>query len=142
MKVSELMVGDLCLVNRDNLCIKKGTIVRISCIDADNRLKEKGLIGCTHCYPLDKDQDNGGIWCEYLDPIPLTPEILEKNGWKHDFDEVYVWKDGAAHYISIDLDGKTRIYVANLYIFGMALGYVHELQHALRLCGIEKEIEL
>ena len=75
-------------------------------------------------------------------PIPLTPEILKKNGWKQDFDEVYVWKDGAAHYISIDLDGKTRIYVATLYIFGMALGYVHELQHALRLCGIEKEIEL
>lgn len=77
---------------------------------------------------------------EYLDvePIPITPEILEKNGWKYESTiKAYERKDGA-YYISIDIEGKTRIYVCNDYIFGMALGYVHELQHALRLVGLSE----
>jgi hypothetical protein len=69
-------------------------------------------------------------------PIPLTAEILEKNlatepqiawcvGWnKKDDIHVEIKRDdlNAAFYGVID--------------------FVHQLQHALRLCGIEKEIVL
>lgn len=76
-----------------------------------------------------------------FEPIPITPEILEKNGFIWDAKiQLYVWKyDG--YYVSCDLHGKTRIYVGNDYILGLPL-YVHQLQNALTLCGINKEIEL
>lgn len=84
-----------------------------------------------------------------LEPIPITPEILEKNGFKQDpksrsrkshqiiTNDVYIsWWKGRLNIMykpfvghstnHINCDGK----------------YVHELQHALRLAGIEKEILL
>lgn len=84
-----------------------------------------------------------------LEPIPLTPEILEKNGFSgegynmgvigfhtdpipevKDGYEVFIWKD-------MCLEIKHGFTHLKRYTF-----YVHELQHALKLCGIEKEIEL
>ena len=68
------------------------------------------------------------------EPIAITPEILEKNGWKR-VDEIFMEK---------------RVY-ENIYFswadrYGAVLSqnghymcdckYVHELQHALRLCGL------
>lgn len=139
MKANELMIGDYMRINRDGLCIKKGTIVEVRGIDADEKLIEKGLIGSTICHPLDDNQFDGGIWCEYLDPIPITPEILEKNGWK----EAQFWHEYQ--------DGKNTIQSCLPDMRGIINGveiqhfkceYVHQYQHLLRLCGIEKEIVL
>ena len=66
--------------------------------------------------------------------IPLTAEILEKNfpntdsglGWFPDGDGFHC--DTSYSEGDILASGFFR--------------YVHELQHALRLCGIEKEIEI
>ncbi len=70
-------------------------------------------------------------------PIPLTPEILEKNGFvvesRHCHGEPLqycVITDG----LWIDISGEN--------FFEGELEYVHELQHTLRLCEIEKEIIL
>ena len=88
-----------------------------------------------------------------LQPIPLTTEILEKNFKSkelpddpygayffggNDYIEVYIkeYTDGLwqVEIDEIEMDGLPcwRMYVSDLY----------ELQHALRLCGIDKEIEL
>lgn len=166
MKVTELMIGDWVRINRDGLCIKKGTIVEVRGIDGDNKFPEKDLHGVADCRPLDKSQFQGGIWCEYLDPIPLTPEILEKNGFdlngiptemvpveERDYsDDTYVWQER---------DELGNLFTVSLYDQNDGLGTwscevvdcpkgsmeiiiksVHELQHVLRLCGIEKEIIL
>lgn len=89
------------------------------------------------------DGQNGGIEaCDYeLFPIEITPAILEKNGFIWDAKiQLHVWKyDG--YYVSCDILGKTRIYVGNDYVLGQSF-YVHQLQNALTLCGIDKEIEL
>ena len=91
-----------------------------------------------------------------LQPIPLTPEILEKNGFKKgDFMEIenqHTWT------LVLDTIHYVSLWTRNLYdnadegwVFkaetsqvngGLSLNAVHELQHALRLCGIEKEIEI
>ena len=63
---------------------------------------------------------------EKLQPIPLTPEILEKNGFSRNGLDIALFDRKG---------GDDFIGAANLQ-------YVHELQHALRLCGIKKEIEL
>ena len=78
-------------------------------------------------------------WNE-VQPIPLTPEILEKNGFvKHDtWDEWVHYETG----IFIDFTLLVDEYGFHLDIPNARIKYVHELQHALKLCGIEKEIEL
>lgn len=139
MKANELFTGALARVNRDGLCIKKDTIVEVRGIDADDKLAGKGLVGSAHCRPLDNNQFDGGIWCEYLDSIPLTPEILEKNGFKDGqyFAELYIqgW-----HVIS---DARNLCMECERgWHMNIPCRCVHQLQHALRLCQIEKEIEL
>ncbi len=75
-----------------------------------------------------------------LEPIPLTPEILEKNGFvEHDtWNEWVHYTDG----IFIDFTLLVGEDDFHLDIPNTRIKYVHQLQHALRLCGIEKTIEL
>ena len=87
-------------------------------------------------------------WYEYdeIEPIPLSAEILEQNGLEKkdyrygiyddysDF-EIYEYNDGtwlvSYHCCEMSLpDEQLLIY------------YVHQLQHFVRHCGIEKELIL
>ena len=73
-------------------------------------------------------------------PIPLTPEILEKNGFikvnSQRYDYGYPDTDC---YVKVN-PKKNMIHVngrnanSNLY----SHSFVHELQHALRLCGLNE----
>ena len=88
------------------------------------------------------------ICSDDIRPIPLTPEILEKNGFTKLEDESgkqrYRWEYADGIHISIDFtDTDPWVHVSNRCYFAVPYcEYVHQLQHALRLCGIEKEIEL
>ena len=151
---NELMAGDYLRVNCAGRCIKKGTIVEVRGIDADNTFRFGELIGSATCHPLDDTQFDGGIWCDYLDPIPLTPEILEKNGFKR-VKYGYGWKEHIGGYTGQITSSTTPIeimyydeghcVVSNPHIGRMFQGSidgVHELQHCLKLCGINKTIKL
>jgi hypothetical protein len=88
-----------------------------------------------------------------IDPIPLTPEILEKNRFKS-WEHGYIWKE------RIGMGGQTTSATSPIEIiiyegchsvimnphdgidFQGSIDTVHELQHALRLCKIDKTIEL
>ena len=71
-------------------------------------------------------------------PIPLTPEILEKNG----FWVLEKVDNGAEEYIAYATDGLIFHYNrGNDYYFPntpISWKYVHQLQHALRLCGLDE----
>lgn len=80
-----------------------------------------------------------------IEPIPLTPEFLEKNfgearnGGYFDGDEFYEL------FIIEVTDGtwiikQDNIEFSNIPRQQVMVSYVHELQHALKFCGIEKEI--
>ena len=76
-------------------------------------------------------------------PIPLTPEILEKNGIDWDCGCGYFKED--KHYIlelfkGVDNKIDWSINLAEYTI--MRIEYVHQLQNTIRVCGIEKEIIL
>lgn len=74
-----------------------------------------------------------------LRPIPLTPEILEKNGFK---DEGYFARlDVGEYHILCDTKNVAILHREHTNI-DVPIYYVHELQHALRLCKIEKVIVL
>lgn len=90
----------------------------------------------------------------YIKPIPITPEILEKNGWKvkKGFVQHGNFGDGPLMLWHTEENKILRNFTHELEISDLSTdkgfrvriecNYVHELQHALRLCGIEKEIEL
>ncbi len=128
MKANELMIGDF-LLGYDNKPLK---VISIA---------EDGIY-------FDSKDGEGVSSFDNLSPIPLTPEILEKNGfeeciwggkksWRRRYlvhNEVLICIDGR--------DGGFKHFGYQGYESQICLFYVHELQHALRLCGIEKEIVL
>lgn len=78
---------------------------------------------------------------EFLKPIPLTPEILENNGFEYINDEYGCWlmsKIELRERVPHNCLFEVEIRISEKTIF---LHYVHELQHILRLCMIEKEIK-
>lgn len=70
---------------------------------------------------------------DICEPIPITPEILEKNGIRYQFGHPW-WQAAEME------DGVFEIHLTEKST--MLLKYVHQLQHALKLCGISKNIEL
>ena len=77
------------------------------------------------------------------EPIPLTPEILEKNGFVFDCD---FWTIANPRYNNVRMVTYYSIGddVADAFLGhwafdeNYAIDYVHELQHALRLCGLDE----
>lgn len=100
---------------------------------------------------------------DQIEPIPLTQEILEKNGFKFDgsgqcsmmFLSEPRFSEELRFNIYVGLKRKTiEVFAAhpierlpnwrksNKVYLEVCGCYVHELQHTLRLCGIDKEIEI
>lgn len=81
-------------------------------------------------------------------PIPLTADILIDNGLKPHIPKILRWADDATngrHAINAQVEKDGEIYIETispLNAIVVAALYVHTLQHAMRLAGIEKEIKL
>lgn len=139
MKVNELMVGDFIYQHhpKDNT----PHIVKVS-VDTLN-LMDRMKIGFI--------QEQSPLY-RIIEPIPLTTEILEKNGFKkYDGNKwlAYKYEDDDYTKKSLyqvlwstdDLYLEISSYTPNTGNFNrIGIRYVHELQHALKLCGIEKNI--
>ena len=65
-------------------------------------------------------------------PIPLTPEILEKNGWWYEIEDM--WLHDEANFCIEKWNGKLQCYDINQ----IKLYSVHQLQQILRLCGLNE----
>ena len=92
------------------------------------------------------DIDGIDVACKDSDlkPIPLTPEILEKNGWKKQ-------KRGNGYvgfsfkrnkFPTIHFQGIELLYVNVPSISSIFLRYVHDLQHLLFGLGLDNNINL
>lgn len=129
MKVNELMIGDWV----------------VSEIEGAGRITE---LGRDWCVALTYGKNNNAVTGELrqLQPIPLTPEILKKNGFGYVEGDEYSTYHPTHFYLgesqfckSMDLHIGTYnkgIFWVNIRqnaIYGIR--YVHELQHALRMCG-------
>jgi hypothetical protein len=136
MKATDLMIGDWVLYDgKPNIITEVSEIIH----------GEATVCFVGNNYMANMDE---------IEPIPLTPEILEKNGFTKSTPPPGI------HAKCYELDNKKDKY--NLTIadynrykrlllnvdsedsecFNIKCDYVHELQHALRLCRIKKEIEL
>lgn len=74
-------------------------------------------------------------------PIPLTPEILEKNGWKS-INGKYALKIKNANYVVLEFteDGIYTYINENTMLF--TIKYIHELQRLLFGIGLNSEMEV
>ncbi len=147
MEAKDLMIGDwVCYSRPNNYCTKVEGINRTSDGELD-------YIRC-HRDPNDRlseKQRYEDFALDILSFIPLTPEILEKNGWVYNNeDEKFfpqTWVGGGLMLQGTD-DCGYRIVVTSDYDdedtnnTPFIILYVHELQHALRLRRIKKEIVL
>lgn len=142
IKISDLSVGDWVALETADLKIEHGDIATAFVEEVRKPICVQSILGedklvFARAYHLD---DYGTIYAkeEYLRPIPITPEILEANGIHktYECDEYAVYK-GEGFSITE--------YYTDLWSFEsrrdrVTIRRVHQLQHALRLAGVEKEI--
>ena len=117
IKCRALMVGDWC-------CDKHGFPMQITTVGDD--------------YAYATFEGNEGDPWEFDDkddqprPIILTPEILEKNGWWYDGDDM--WQHEEVGFYIEKCNERFRCYDIN----DIKLDSVHQLQQTLRLCGLNE----
>ena len=134
MKAEELMLGDYV---RD----KHGHFVKVKEIYSDSIFTEDG------------EYEGEQLMVGEFEPIPIIEEILEKNGFQS-FKHGQIWKE------RIGMGGQTTSATSPIEViiyegghsviinphegkeFQGYIGSVHELQRVLRICGIEKEINV
>ena len=82
-----------------------------------------------------------------IEPILINKEILEKNGFVKD-DNDDCWGDANCFFIPNYVDKKIISWETHIEPdsgigdFSGKLRYVHELQHALKVCGIYLELKV
>ena len=170
MKAEELMIGDWVNIVADDKLFPeelKGQIIPCKVIGFDDKpivhpsYTEKGIDLKPQFGMMVKVANNFDYMYfvpERLSPISLTPEILEKNGLETDDGAHFSiqGQDNILELLLVELpfDGYTfdivrtertinkcnqRCYIDRYFA---SIDYVHQLQQALKLCGIEKEIVL
>ena len=104
------------------------------------------------------ETEGGRMFCEIteLKPIPLTPEILEKNGFEKVESQWYMCEHNGIHISVIvwenqrgrieisytsPFDDDNPLYIAD-FTANIPHIAVHHLQRVLLLAGVEKEIEV
>lgn len=119
MKANELMIDDW-----------------VECVDSTHKKKVYAQIEAIEegqtCILVRLGNCNWFLDISFIKPIPLTIKIIEKNGIMYKWG--MLWYQGRYDETGFEFHFNNDC--------TMHLQYVHELQHALRLCGIEKEIEL
>lgn len=127
MKATDLMIGDWVCVN--------GLTQQVFDL-AYNQNEKELTIGVL-------DPQGDVYQCFYgfdnVESIPLTAEILEGNGF-----DVMVYDNGDKlfAYGSLCILEHKGLLTFKISDCRKKISHVHELQHVLKLCGIEKEIEL
>ncbi len=150
IKPEELRIGDYVRVSSDNCMIPKGAVCKVVVIDSERACEDKkGLAGLLQIV-REEWEISHGIWSDYIEGIPLTPEILEKNGWNKRHDptsscDIYS-KGKDAFYVSLEQsiykkqEGFELVVADSTYRFGNKLQYVHQLQHILWALGEDAEL--
>ena len=135
LKIKDLSIGDWVKAGGEPAKVLQLGIV--------GRNKAKGLSGQTYGFLTSSD----------IEPIPITPEILKANGWtwdgmyarlridehshfeyyKHECRLTKLWK-------GID-EWQNHVEVSEI-TFHCHCRAVHQLQHALRLAGLNEDIRL
>ena len=147
MKASELTLGSWVIATNNGVCPLPGKIAemlpragRVVGIDGD----------CVWLSFVDF-----GFMLDAIEPVELTAEILKKNGFENtsviivgtpkmrwvsedERTEITIWIDDTT-----PMEIRKNVYYEDEETYTLPSPVcVHELQNAIRLCGIDKEVQL
>lgn len=138
MNKLEYIPGDLVMIKESSLQFAKNKIFKvISSLSG----------GFLNVVMLNDSSTKYSISNNAIRQIPLTPDILEKNGWRTQ-NRWYYYLDVAEGFISyIDIDFKHKSNKGHLYVEidgnnMVEIQYCHELQHFLFGLGLNSEMEV
>lgn len=153
----EYIPGDLVMTNGVPCGTAKGVVYKVTSSDPsktfelDDGTVLKGVVRLENLEGVEFG-DKGYLfgdscaWVKDIVPIPITPEILEKNGW-----EIVSCRDGEEIYTRGGTCRFTRLININAFYLDGArynttgqwlIKYVHELQHHLWVLGINNNMEV
>ena len=152
INAEDLRIGDIVRVSRD-CAFPKGTMCAVTEIHPDKEFGyKKGVVSLSAI----NDNDDGpwGTWCCNIEGIPVTPEILNKNGFKEEtvgkyytrsIDNKKTW--GLARYLAVVRErGGWVVFIKHDGLCDQAflreIRHVHELQHILWVLGLDAELKI
>ena len=130
MKAEDLMNGDWVMLF--------GQVTEVWMVDASHEDEEGRPI----------DQLINYLDASEFEPIPLTPEILEKNSFLKVEAIEYPSHSVGISFLYRDTPEGLRIFVQNACVGGptctmiKTCKYVHEVQHMIKMCDIERTFVL
>lgn len=152
IKAGDLRIGDLVRESCD-CAFPEGTIFAVCHINyLSDLLDKKGVVGLI---AINNNDDRLWVTCSCnVEGIPVTPEILNKNGFKEvtvgkyytrSIDNKKMW--GLARYLAVIREG--RDWVVFIKYDGLCdqallreIRHVHELQHILWVLGLDAELKI
>lgn len=148
IKPEDLRIGDLVMVSNDNCMIPKGALCEVVAIDSERACEDKkGLVGLLQTV-REKWEFSHGVWCNNIEGIPLTPELLKKNNFKeeqHQKEGTSEWYDYYHYGLGINVVYEVEGNKFAAYLDGKKLReikYIHELQHILWALGLNAKLKV
>lgn len=151
IKAEDIRIGDLVRVC-SNGWFPEGSVCIVTQINSERSYKEsKGCV--TLSYVDGTDDGPWGVWCSHIEGIPLTPAILEKNGFDSENPQKSYIKylGGLSKYLCryFYIERKSYEWVVFIKIKGASdsvkirnIQYIHELQHILWAMGIDAAFKI
>ena len=152
INAEDLRIGDIVQTNKDSW-FPKDTLCIVTDIHPDRQYNDKN--GAVALKAVN-DEDDGpwGTWCNYIDGVPVTPEILRNNDFKEEVEGKYFTRpikarfgSSLARYLAVEREKYSwAIFIKYYNVSGYALlchvKYVHELQLALKIMKFSTEIKV
>ena len=147
INVEDLRIGDIVQTNKD-CTFPKGTLCIVTDIHPDRQYNDKN--GAVALKAVN-DEDDGpwGTWCNYIDGVPVTPEILRNNDFKEEVEGKYFTRpikarfgSSLARYLVVE---RKKIHLGNIHKVlqrDCHVKYVHELQLALKILKFNPEMKV
>lgn len=146
IKAEDLRIGDLVRVSC-NCSLAEGTIGTI--VEISKETNAEDTKGFVRLIPINSISNYGwGIYCDNIEGIPLTLEILEKNGWKKRTEGWYFMMISKYMYLSVEFgyENGIRVFLKRttdgLYVKLNIANNVHELQHILWALGKDANLKI
>lgn len=148
IKPEDLRIGDLVMVSNDNCMIPKGALCEVVAIDSERACEDKKGLADLLQTVREEWEISHGVWCNNIEGIPLTPELLKKNNFKeeqHQKEGTSEWYDFYHYDLGINIVYEVEGNKFAAYLDGKKLReiqYAHELQHILWALGLNAELKI
>lgn len=144
MEITDLMIGDWVRLKDDYLSYEE-SCMKVSFL-SNSAICALRCKGTNTPIGLENSDDNWmcPVFADDIEPIPITPEILEKNSFLKVEAIEYPSHHVGISFLYRDTPEGLRIFVQNACVGGptctmiKTCKYVHEVQHMIKMCDIKK----